>query len=141
MKEVEVYKSDFRLDNYLIKESSLKIKGEIEKDNTLSIDINPSGIKRKDKFTLTLELEVKDEKELFYAKLIIDAYFLFRESIPMERLGAFFTMNAPAIIFPYIRGYISMLTSLSGCGTVLLPTLNLTSMGEKLAQNIKEVKE
>ncbi|MFK2307647.1 hypothetical protein ACIXN8_22245 [Bacteroides fragilis] len=84
MKEVEVYKSDFRLDNYLIKESSLKIKGGIEKDNTLSIDINPSGIKRKDKFTLTLELEVKDEKELFYAKLIIDAYFLFRESIPME---------------------------------------------------------
>ena len=141
MKEVEVYKSDFRLDNYLIKESSLKIKGAIEKDNTLSIDINPRGIKRKDKFTLKLELEVKDEKELFDAKLIIDAYFLFRESITMERLGAFFTMNAPAIIFPYIRGYISMLTSLSGCGTVLLPTLNLTSMGEKLAQNIKEVKE
>ena len=59
----------------------------------------------------------------------------------MERLGAFFTMNAPAIIFPYIRGYISMLTSLSGCGNVLLPTLNLTSLGEKLAQNIKEAKE
>jgi preprotein translocase subunit SecB len=53
-------------------------------------------------------------------------------------MGHFFTINAPAII-SHILGYISMLTSLSGCGTVMLPTLNLTDLGEELASNIKEI--
>ena len=53
-------------------------------------------------------------------------------------LPHYFAVNAPAILFPYIRAYISLLTSLSGVGTVLLPTLNLSSLSKELLNNIKE---
>lgn len=136
---MEANKSDFRLEGYLIRKSEFKIDTNFDKEDTLNINIHPNGLKEKDKFTLTLDLHIKDKKDLFNVNILMEAYFYFREDIPFDMMGHFFTINAPAIIFPYIRGYISMLTSLSGCGTVMLPTLNLTDLGKELASNIKEI--
>ena len=136
---MEANKSDFRLEGYLIRKSEIKIDTDFDKEETLNINITPSGIKEKDKFTLTLDLKIADRNDLFNINITAEAYFYFREDTSFDMMGHFFTINAPAIIFPYIRGYISMLTSLSGCGTVMLPTLNLTDLGEELASNIKEI--
>lgn len=137
---MEANKSDFKLDGYLIRKSEIRIDEGFDKEETLNINISPSGIKEKDKFTLTLDLKITNKNDLFNINITTEAYFSFREDIPVDMMGHFFTINAPAIIFPYIRGYISMLTSLSGCGTVMLPTLNLTDLGKELASNIKEIK-
>ena len=50
--------------------------------------------------------------------------FEFDEDLTNKQL--FFSQNAPAILFPYIRAYISALTALSGIPTITLPTLNLS---------------
>ena len=51
----------------------------------------------------------------------------------------FIEINAPAIAFPYIRAYISNLTTQSGLFTVTLPTFNLTNLGSNLKDNIQIV--
>lgn len=137
---MEANKSDFKLDGYLIRKSEIRIDEGVDKEEPLNINISPSGIKEKDKFTLILDLKITNKNDLFNINITAEAYFSFREDISVDMMGHFFTINAPAIIFPYIRGYISMLTSLSGCGTVMLPTLNLTDLGKELASNIKEIK-
>ena len=54
-------------------------------------------------------------------------------------MNQYFYTNAPAILFPYIRAYISTLTNLSGYKPINLPTLNLTSLREDLEKNTSEV--
>ena len=56
-------------------------------------------------------------------------------------MNQYFYTNAPAILFPYIRAYISTLTNLSGYKPINLPTLNLTSLREELEKNTTEVEE
>jgi preprotein translocase subunit SecB len=51
----------------------------------------------------------------------------------------YFAKNAPAIIFPYIRAYISTLTTQSGLFTVQLPTLNLSQLAGSLINSIEEL--
>ena len=53
----------------------------------------------------------------------------------LENLGKFFYINAPALLFPYIRAYISTLTNLSGFEPINLPTLNMTRLGDDLKKN------
>lgn len=137
----EINKSEFRFDGYLIRESSIKIKKEVNDGIELSISIIPSGVKYKENFTLTLAVSVKDKEGDFSVDLITDGFFTFKENLGINKLGVFFTMNAPALIFPYIRAYICMLTSLSGAGSVVLPTLNLIDVGKELANKIDNREE
>lgn len=134
----EVNKSDFKFDNYIIRHSEHNIKREKLDADSLSLEINPKGVKYNDKFILTLDIIVKDDAGNFDLKIIVDGYFRFRENIPVDQLSKYFIINAPAIIFPYIRGYISMLTSLSGIGNITLPVLNLTKLSKELATHIEE---
>lgn len=133
--------SDFRFEKYIIKYSLIDIKGELTDNDSLNISITPKGIKYKDKFILTLDVKISDNKNIVTINIIVDGIFFFKENIPCEQIGQYFTVNAPAIIFPYIRGYISMLTSLSGMGNIVIPTLNLTDLGKELAENIEDKSE
>jgi len=132
----EINKSEFRFDGYLIRESSIKINKEVNDGTELGISIIPRGVKHKEKFMLTLEVSVKDKDGDFSVDLITEGFFTFKENLDITKLGTFFTINAPALIFPYIRAYICMLTSLSGAGSVVLPTLNLVDVGRELAAKI-----
>lgn len=136
----KAFKSDFRFDNYVITHAQIDLDKNAPKPEDLTIEIKPKGLKEKERFVLTLDLSIKDDKSDFFINIVADAFFYFREDIPHDQIGKFFTLNAPAILFPYLRGYISMLTSLSGIGSVVLPVLNLTQLGKELAANI-EVKE
>lgn len=46
-----------------------------------------------------------------------------------------FYKNAPAIIFPYVRAYVTSLTVLSGIEAINIPTMNLSSIADDLKNN------
>ena len=46
------------------------------------------------------------------------------------------SLNGPAIVFPYIRSFISSMSSLSGFETITLPTLNLSGYREQLIKDL-----
>lgn len=128
--------SKFRFNGYIVKHSDFNFNGSISSNESLNINITPSGVKEKELFTLTLDIEIKNESNSISLHMITDSQFSFDKDLEPNQLGKFFTLNAPAIVFPYIRAYISMLSSLSGVSPILLPTLNLQNIGETLATKI-----
>lgn len=106
----------------------------------LTLDFNPRGIIFKDKsiFQLQLGVKIKDENNVLNIEIESVANYSFDNDIKKDTLDKLFYVNAPALLFPYIRAYISTITNLSGFEPVVLPTLNLTKLGETLKKNTTE---
>lgn len=130
--------SSFQFKGYKIIDSHIKQNHEnIARD--LKLSFSPSGEidNEKSTFLLFLETNIEDENNAFSANIKAKATFTFDKDADSEHINNFFYINAPAILFPYIRAYISTLTTLGGTKPVTLPTLNLTSLGKDLKDNTK----
>jgi preprotein translocase subunit secB len=133
----DVKQARFRLKNYIITETIVRLTGKtIGKD--IQVGIAPKGkLNEKYKsFTLTLNVLVRDDKKNLNISLSIDGVFEY-DTDSMQELLPFICHNAPAILFPYIRAYISNITALGGIAPIILPTLNLESVGKTLKDELE----
>jgi len=74
---------------------------------------------------------------LFFIDVHTKSTFSYDKTVDLsEYLEGLFILNAPAIVFPYLRAYITNITTQSGMTPIILPTLNLTNLGENLKQKI-----
>lgn len=138
----EIKKSTaFKFGNFIVVESHI-IQNPI-KQGKASITIEPVGVLDPDgkTFKLLLDVNVTDENKSFDIKIKTLGVFEFKEKQMGNKLDNYFFVNAPAIIFPYIRSYISALTSLSGIKTINLPLMNLTSLIDKLKKSMSAINE
>ena len=99
--------------------------------------IEPEGVFKKEdkKFTLTLKVLIKDEEKNLELVMKMDGIFAY-EADDMQELVPFISVNAPAIMFPYIRAYISNITALGGMPPIILPTLNIEGVGKELLKKL-----
>ena len=65
--------------------------------------------------------------------------FIFDNVNSLYEIPEFFYVNCIALLFPYVRAYISLITTQANTKGVILPTLNLSSLGEELKRNTTEV--
>src|SRR5690606_31914155 len=98
------------------------------KQGSVSIDIKPSGVidEKKKSYAIFLAIDLKDDKDSFTISLKAVGLFKFKASVKQNDLNNYFYTNAPAIIFPYIRSYISAVSALSGLSPINLPVMNLS---------------
>jgi preprotein translocase subunit SecB len=136
--ENSIIHSPFRFRNFVIAESHIKIRPETQA-KSISIKIKPKGIiwVEKKVYDIHLTIDLKSEDGLDVSVLII-GFFDFKEVLKTGNLNSYFYINAPAIIFPFLRSYIASLTALSGCSTVILPPMNMTPLGKELENNTIE---
>jgi preprotein translocase subunit SecB len=135
MSKNSVTQAPFKFKNFIIPESQIKIAPGANSDS-IDVKINPEGVIHENKkiFEVTLNIFLtSDEKFEVAVKMV--GLFEFKDVIVKEELNNYFYVNAPAIIFPYLRSYISALTALSGCNTIILPPMNMTLLGEDLKKN------
>lgn len=127
----------FRFIGYKITDSSIKFEMDKEIHSNLSIDIENTSWSDIDegKFNLELNVKIKDENENLNIQVKCLGLFEFEQQLNDSMKHIFFNTNAPAILFPYLRAYISTLTSLSGLKTVLLPTIDLSGRAERIKEN------
>ena len=120
----------FRLKEYKINKASIEFDPSLPISENLSIEIErKSAINQEDQiYKLELGIKIRDEKNIFQVTADLIGLFEFDSDIDENMKNIFFNINAPAILFPYVRAYISTLTSLSGIKPVILPTINLTGM-------------
>jgi preprotein translocase subunit SecB len=124
--------------NFIVKESHIVFNKTA--DFKIDINFNPKGTvyKSLNQFKLQLYVDIKDVDGNFNINLVAESVFSYPEDANITNyMESFFVVNVPAIIFPYIRAYISSLTALSGMPTLNLPTLNLSQVGEDLKGNIE----
>lgn len=133
-------KSTFQFKGFQIVETHIVKKEGQEISGNIHLDFNPRGeiLKDQNLFKILLGVIINDDDESIKANVEAIGYFEFSDSIDQDTLNNLFYVNAPAILFPYIRAYISTLTNLSGIETVTLPTINLSSIGGVLKKNTTE---
>lgn len=131
---METPKSEFKFLGYRINKCIFEIK-EAPKSDTLEFDVTLSGDVEAltKKFTLIMIVDIKEkESDNFVIHLEAEAKFSF-EGDNKELLATFIGMNAPAVLYPYLRSYVTMLTVNASLEPLVLPTLNLSEAGKKMA--------
>jgi len=131
-------RSSFQFTGYLIEESHVKIVNP-NVTNDMVLQIDPDIIKGQEdnSYNIVLNVENKDKAENFNIKFKVNGTFLFEGS--QEELLKYVGVNAPSIMFPYIRAYLSNITALSGLKPVILPTFNLTNVGKVLQKKLQDL--
>lgn len=137
---MEVKKSSFRLANFLIEKATIEQKPTPDGDSKYDLAIAPAGVisYEQNTFQLMLDFSITAKNDSFKCNVVAVGIFEFDELIKENNRNNYFYLNAPAIIFPYIRAYISSLTALSGMKTLNLPTLNLSTLKKELEANTIE---
>jgi len=130
--------SKFQFKGFLIKRSLIELK-EGTPSSKLSISFNPQGLIKSSEsiFQLTLGVKIEDENNILLIDIMALSEYIFDREVDKDTLNNLFFINAPALLFPYIRAYISTLTNLSGIKPITLPTLNLSALGNELQKNTK----
>jgi preprotein translocase subunit SecB len=134
---MSVEASNIQFLNTIVKESHIVFN----RPGNYKIDIRfePKGvvIKSLNQFILLIKVNIRDIENAFHIEISTESTFTYPENAEIEEYKkSLFVTNAPAIVFPYIRAYISSLTALSGLPVLILPTLILTEVGKNLSDNI-----
>lgn len=93
------------------------------------LDVNfkfPAELDFAQKNLIPFPMEVLIENEDKSLRIQVGIIGIFESDVDLTKEKSFIEVNAPAIIFPYIRAYVSNLTSMSGIQPILLPTYNMT---------------
>ncbi|ENA1802814.1 protein-export chaperone SecB [Flavobacterium psychrophilum] len=132
--------SKFQFNGYSINKSLIELQENSNFDN-IKIGFKVSGLVNQNEKIYFLNLSVSITNEEKDLKIQVDAIgkFKFESVEKIEDISSFFYTNSSAILFPYIRAYISTLTNLSGNRSITLPTMNLTNLAEELKSNTKIV--
>ena len=120
--------AQFRFVNYRINESAIKLDPEVEPSDELEVNFEQTiGVhETENRMRLLLNTSIKDKNNALSIAVKAEGFFEFDEGLDEDMKDGFFNANAPAILFPYIRAYISTLSTLSGIKPIVLPTLNLS---------------
>lgn len=97
--------------------------------------------KEKTEAVLHVLASLKGENQKFGLKISLNGFFKINEVARDDeaRLINILYVNGTAILFPYVRSIISMITGLDSNSTVLLPTINTTDLLRKENEENKEI--
>lgn len=126
-------KAAFKLDSYQFTKASLDFN--IPNEAELNITFNPKGIFYTKKFRYELEFDVIvkcKETDTNVITVSCLSSFTFNGPISIDEIPDYFYPNSIAIIFPYIRAFVSTISLQANIQPVLLPTINLMGLTEEL---------
>lgn len=114
-----------------------------DNDEGLNVQFNPHGTFNKAKkiYELTFEFEAKSGKtaENPFVAITCVGLFEFDDAESLDDIPKFFYRNSIAILFPYLRAYISLVTNQANIPPFILPTLNLSALEQPLKENSSEI--
>ena len=126
----------FKLDTYRFQKASLNF--DIPNKAELSINFMPSGkfYKKENRYELSFDVLVtcKDTDSTVISVSCI-ASFIFTSEVTFNDIPDFFYPNSLAILFPYIRAFVSTISLQANVSPIILPTVNLMGLTGKLRKN------
>lgn len=129
----------FSLKEYKFNKVSLDLT-DLTPEDTLNIDLIPSGrfIQNEQKFVLNFLFVADVEKESTRRVVEVNcsASFTFKDAVSFDEIPSYFYSNSIAIVFPYMRAFISTLTLQANYAPIMLPTMNLMDLNERLKESV-----
>lgn len=133
-------KAAFKLDRYHFTKASLDFN--IPYDAKLIISFNPNGVfySKEARYDLIFDVTIKcEETNTEVIKVSCEASFSFGKETSIEEIPEYFFPNCLAIVFPYVRAFVSTITLQANVHPVILPTINLMGLTEELKAKTKEL--
>ena len=113
-------------ENYIVSEIVLRYLKEDEEKNIFGVTIGNDEKKEH------IKLRIKITTEIRYVEIEMIGDFKFEEGITDQEKEKFLKINGASILYPYIRAYISTLTSFDKEGQALIvPTINFQNLFEE----------
>jgi preprotein translocase subunit SecB len=119
-----------------------KVKIDLDNYTTgdMNLDFNPKGSYLQEESSYTLTFIVKafqEDKKLEnpFVQIQCVGLFKFENVNSFEEIPDFFYKNSIAILFPYVRAYVSIVTTQANIPGIILPTYNLSGLEGELRQN------
>lgn len=130
-------KAAFSLEHYFFSKVQMDLS-DVQNINDISISFAPSGVfdSVTSEFYLNFKFKAKTKKKRSsFIEIDCKAIYKFSNAIGIDEIPPFFYVNCIAIIFPYMRAYISTVTLQANVSPIVLPTMNLTDLAEPLKKN------
>lgn len=106
--------------NYSKRES-----GEEDEDNKFQVGVQPGFDEEKKQAIITVNVKfINNDVDI---DIMVNGYFELQDG-KTDNFTKYLVINGTAILFPYIRSMISMLTSLDNENAILIPTINTNSL-------------
>lgn len=129
--------ASFAFQNHLIRK--VTFSQPLENQEKISIEFEPSGEFNSQNGTYKLILRFfanyGEKNEYSLIDLVSEGDFKFDKSISFEEIPDYFFPNCIAILYPYLRAFITTFTSVANTKALILPTLNLSSLSKPLKEN------
>ncbi|MEM9886248.1 MAG: protein-export chaperone SecB [Bacteroidota bacterium] len=130
---IEKATSSIRLESIFLSETIFNRGNDLEKDSIddYGMQVGLNSIDRDDviQTTVTVELGKNSNPNAFYMKVAMVGIFRKKGETPLTD-NEFKNVNAPAIIYPYIRQHIRSLSLDATIKPILLPLVNFQKLYE-----------
>lgn len=128
----------FTLKSYRFLQVSMDM--ETQEAATLSVSFDPCGeySKSTGEYKLRLITRVSSEEKEFISTTL-QVVFGFIEPIELSEIPGYFYPNCMAIVFPYVRSFLSTLSLQANVPPIILPIINFSDLQGILKRNTKEV--
>lgn len=130
--------AEFSLNNYKFTHVELNLDNIKEKG--LTLELNPSGVFFSEKGDYELFFDfiasnIVNDKKNIVVHVVCKALFHFNNAYSFSDIPEYFYANSIAIIFPYVRAFVSTVTLQANIAPIILPTLNLSALRDSLKIN------
>jgi preprotein translocase subunit SecB len=126
----------FSIVNYQFDKVNIDLKHK--KSDELNVGFETKGVFENESktFELIFVVQVKNENEPNpYISIRCKGLFKFDNIGSFEEIPDFFYRNSIAILFPYVRAYLSLVTTQANIPGIILPTMNLSNLEGELRNN------
>ena len=83
-------------------------------------------------YKCSLALKLSDEEETAMLEIVVSGIFDFNSELKDEQKQIIITKNTMAILFPYLRAQVTLMTSQPDVEPVVLPAININSLLKNL---------
>lgn len=128
-------KAAFSIEKYQFDKVKLDLDNHVSKDVMLDFDTEGVFHETDKKFELIFSVAAFSEEKTTnnpFVNIRCKGLFAFENVQSFEDIPVYFYRNSIAILFPYVRAYISLITSQANIPGIILPTMNLSSLEKKL---------
>ncbi|MDO5078562.1 MAG: protein-export chaperone SecB [Streptococcus minor] len=100
-------------------------KDDLENSEVFDVSFGGGFSEDKQNGKVTISVTCIDKETLRKVKVTVSGYFLINDT---ENIEEFLIVNGSAIIFPYVRSILSMVTSFDSETALLIPTVNILDL-------------
>lgn len=127
----------FSIVNYQFDKVNIDLANHSCKELSLSFDTNGLYVNENSTYELTFLVNVFNQEEKInpFISVRCKGTFKFDNVSKLEEVPDFFYRNSIAILFPYVRAYVSLVTTQANVPGIILPTLNLSNLEDTLRKN------